>query len=297
SVLVIGPACVLTHGTAGLSFVALLFSDSDLIRTFGEAGLIACIIALVAVLTLAPLLGVLLVRREAGFVAKVKGADFAVDLLTRFCAWIAARMVRHAGLYSLLAVLVVAGLGVIYANLEPRYRLADQVPDKQQAVAASGRLDAKLTGANPIDVLIEFPKGASLYAPETLKAIADVHATVETQAGVGNVWSLETLRRWLAEKAGSSDVATLKEYVNLIPEHLVRRFISANQDAVVVSGRVPELDSSEILPVVEKLDQALDTVRKEHPGFEIAVTGLSAIAARNSASMIENLKRGLGIEC
>ena len=81
-----------------------------------EAGLIACITALVAVLTLVPLLGVLLVRREAVFVAKVKGADFAVDLLTRFCAWIAARMVRHAGLYSLLAVLVVAGLGVIYAN-------------------------------------------------------------------------------------------------------------------------------------------------------------------------------------
>ncbi len=49
---------------------------------------------------------------------------------------------------------------MIYATLEPRYRLADQVPDKRQAVEASSRLDAKLTGANPIDVLIEFPKGA-----------------------------------------------------------------------------------------------------------------------------------------
>jgi hypothetical protein len=33
AVLVVGPACVLTHATAALSFVALLFSDSDLIRT------------------------------------------------------------------------------------------------------------------------------------------------------------------------------------------------------------------------------------------------------------------------
>src|SRR5262249_23573475 len=39
AVLIVGPACVLTHGTAGLSFVALLFSESELIRTFGEAGL------------------------------------------------------------------------------------------------------------------------------------------------------------------------------------------------------------------------------------------------------------------
>ncbi len=113
---------------------------------------------------------------------------------------------------------------MVYSNLEPRYRLADQVPDKQQAVAASGRLDAKLTGANAIDVLIEFPKGASLYSDDTLKTIADVHSLVEKQAGVGNVWSLETLRRWLTEKAGSSDVATLKEYVSVIPEYLVRAF-------------------------------------------------------------------------
>src|SRR4051794_5017658 len=296
AVMVVGPACVLTHGTAGISFIALQFSDSDLIRKFGEAGLAATIIALIAVLSLVPVFGVLFVRNERVFAVKFQTADAGVQALRNFCYWIAVRMVSRPGLFSLVAVIFVGGLAVIYASLEPRYRLADQVPDKQQAVAASGRLDAKLTGAHPIDVLIEFPKGASLYAPETLQVIAQVHSTLEKQAGVGNVWSLETLRRWLAEKAGSGDVATLKEYVNLIPEHLVRRFISADQDAVVVSGRVPDLDSSEILPVVEKLDHTLDTVRKEHPGFEIAVTGLSAIAARNSASMIEKLNRGLTIE-
>src|SRR3982075_863767 len=296
AVLVVGPACVLTHGTAGISFIALQFSNSDLIRKFGEAGLAATVIALIAVLSLVPVFGVLFVRNERIFAVKFQSADAGVQALRNFCYWIAVRMVSRPGLFSLIAVAFVGGLAVIYANLEPRYRLADQVPDKQQAVAASGRLDAKLTGANPIDVLIEFPKGASLYAPETLQTIADVHASVEKQAGVGNVWSLETLRRWLAEKAGSSDVATLKEYVSVIPEHLVRRFISANQDAVVVSGRVPDLDSSQILPVVEKLDAALDDVRKKHPGYEIAVTGLSAIAARNSASMIEKLNRGLTIE-
>lgn len=296
AVLVVGPACVLTHATAGISFLALQFSDSDLIRAFGEAGLAATIIALIAVLSLVPVFGVLLVRNEQVFAAKFQAADAGVNALRAFCYWIAVRMVGRPGLFSLIAVVLVGGLGVIYANLEPRYRLADQVPDKQQAVAASGRLDAKLTGANPIDILIEFPKGQSLYAPETLQVIADVHSMVEAQAGVGNVWSLETLRRWLAEKAGSSDVATLKEYVSVIPEHLVRRFISADQDAVLVSGRVPDLDSSAILPVVDKLDAALNDVRKKHPGFEIAVTGLSAIAARNSANMIEKLNHGLTIE-
>ncbi len=296
SIYIVGPACVLTHATAGLSFIALQFSSSDLIRTFGEAGLTATIIALLAVLTLVPLFGVLFVQREAAFAESARIADTGVNALRRFCEWIALRMVNRPGLYSAIGLLVVGGLALIYVNLEPRYRLADQVPDREQAVAASNRLDTKLTGANPIDILIQFPHGQSLYSPESLQTIAEVHSILEKDPGIGNVWSLETLRRWLAEKAGKSDVETLKQYVDLLPVHLVRRFISAEQDAVVVTGRVADLDASQILPLVNKLDSDLAKVRASHPGYEIAVTGLSAIAARNSASMIGKLNRGLTAE-
>ena len=296
AILVVGPACVLTHATAGISFIALQFSSSDLIRSFGEAGLLATLIALLGVLVLVPLLGVLLVRKDSTFAATSVSADTGVNALRRFCGWIAARMVAHPGFYSALSLLLVGGLAFIYANLEPRYRLADQVPDRDQAVQASSRLDAKLTGANPIDVLVEFPKGQSLYAPETLATIAAVHSAVEQQAGVGNVWSLETLRRWLAEKAGRSDVGTLKQYVDALPGFLVRRFVAASQDAVVVSGRIPDIDASRLLPVVKALDEKLNAVRAAHPGYTISVTGLAAIAARNSADMIGKLSRGLTIE-
>jgi uncharacterized protein len=296
AILVAGPACVLTHATAGLSFFSLLFAKSELIRTFGEAGIVATAVALAAVLTLVPLLGVLLVHGETRFSARIKGADSAVDMLRSFCGWIAHRMVSRPAHYTLIAISLITALGLLYANLQPRYRLADLVPDKEQAVEASGRLDAKLTGANPLDILIEFPPGASLYDPATLSCLAEVHTILEMQAGVGNVWSIETLRRWLAEKAGKSDVATLKEYIDILPPYLVRRFLSADQDAVVVSGRIPDKDASQLLPVVDSLDQSLAAVRAKYPGYRIAVTGLSAIAARNSADMIKKLNYGLTIE-
>jgi hypothetical protein len=296
AVTVVGPACVLTHATAALSFVALQFSSSELIRTFGEAGFIATIIALFAVLMLLPLLGVILVRNEQSFATEVKESDFGVNWLRQFCRWIAMRMVGRPALYSLISLLVVGGLGLIYANLEPRYRLADQVPNKHRAVAAANRIDEKLTGANPIDILIRFPQGVSLYVPETLAIIAEVHSIMEKQAGVGNVWSIDSLRRWLAEKMGKSDIETLKSYVEILPEHLVRRFVSAEKDAVVVTGRIPDIDASELLPTIVQLDRALNDVRTRHPGYEIAVTGLAAIAARNSADMIGKLNRGLTLE-
>ena len=296
ALLIVGPACVLTHATAGVSFIALQFSSSDLIRTFGEAGLVAVTVALIAVLMGVPLLGVLLIRNEAEFVAAVRNMDTALNALRRFCGWIAVRMVARPGLYSAISLLVVAVLSLGYMQLQARYQLADQVPDREQAVKASNRLDVKLTGANPFDVYIQFPKGASLYAPATLGVIADVHALLEHQQGVGNVWSLDTLRRWLADKLHKSDVDTLKEYVDLLPTYLTRRFISAEQNAVIVSGRVPDSDASQLLPIVDRVDQQLNSIRAKYPGYKIAVTGLSVISARNSALMIDKLSRGLTIE-
>jgi predicted RND superfamily exporter protein len=182
--------------------------------------------------------------------------------------------------------------GIAYVSLEPRYRLADQVPDKEQALAATDRLDQKLTGANPVHIMIAWKDGRSLYDPAVLQIISQAHTILEQRAGLGNVWSIDSLRRWLAD-TGDDRIETVKKYVNILPEHLTRRFIAKEENAVLVTGRLPDIDASQILPVVERLDRALDDLRKANPQFLIAVTGLPAIAARNSARLIGELNVGL----
>jgi predicted RND superfamily exporter protein len=267
-----------------------------LIRSFGEAGFVSIVIALVTVLLLVPLLGTLLAPRQVANAPMLAGTDTGVAALRRFCNWVAERMLRRPGVNAGIALLVVLGLGFVYSGLQPRYRLADQTPDQDQAVQASQSLDAKLSGANPIDLYIAFPPGAGLYDPSTLDVIAQAHREMEQQSGIANVWSLETLRRWLAEKLGKRDAATLKEYVNLLPQFLVQRFVSKTQNAALISGRVPDKDAARLLPIVEQLNQRLDALRASHPGYLIAPTGLSVIAARNSAGMINKLNNGLTLE-
>lgn len=296
AVLVVGPACVLATATAAASFIALLFTDSALIHTFGIAGALSTMIAFLAGITLVPLLTRALIGRNTkSFVANLKTHDWAMNGLKRLCGRIAEIGVRYPKTVVALGLAVVIGFGAIYASLPPRYRLADQVPDREQAVAASAELDAKLTGANPLHVMIEWPQGKTLYDPEVLNVIGDIHAKLETQSGVGNVWSMETLRRWLA-KTGEDNSAKLKEYIDILPDYLTRRFVDAEHNSSVITGRIPDVDVSDLLPVIETLDASLQGLREAHPDYRIVVTGLSAIAARNSATMISKLNAGLTYE-
>ncbi|HXE69659.1 MAG TPA: MMPL family transporter [Hyphomicrobiaceae bacterium] len=294
AVRIVGPACVLAHGTALLSFIALLFSPSGLIRTFGMAGALAVCISFIAVLLVLPLLGLILIRNEASLARDRSPADRLMDSLGGLVGWIVDRVVRWPFTTTLVALGSFLLLGHAYLQLEPRYRLADQVPDREQALGATERIDQKLTGANPVHIMIEWQTGASIYAPGPLSVIAAAHEVLEKQAGLGNVWSLESLRRWLKD-AGDDSPETIKKYVGYLPEHLVRRFIAKEGNAVLVTGRLPDVDSSRILPVVEKIDRALDQVRAQHPQFRLSVTGLPAIAARNSARMISQLSESLPI--
>jgi uncharacterized protein len=292
AVQIVGPACVLAHGAALLSFLALLFSESGLIRTFGQAGAMATCISFVAVIVVLPLLGILFIRNEGKLARDRTPADSMMDKLGTLVGAIVDRVVRHPVAYTLVGLGLFGLFTFAHLQLEPRYRLADQVPDREQALDASGRIDQKLTGANPFHVMIRWKDGTKLFDPAPLAVIEATHNALEQAAGLGNVWSLESLRRWLREN-GDDSIETVQKYVALLPEHLVRRFIAKEQDAVLVTGRLPDIDASQILPLVEKVDHALDPVRAAHPAYEISVTGLPALAARNSHRMITQLNESL----
>ncbi len=294
---VVGPACVLAHTCALLSFVALLTSDSGLIRSFAIAGGLATLVSFLAVIGAMPVVGLLLIgKAKAAATADASPPpDRAMDSVGRLVGWIVDRVVARPAIYTLVGLVLLGLFGWKHMSLEPRYRLADQVPDREQALAATGRLDQKLTGSNPVHVMIEWKAPGQLFTQPVLDAIAAVHTAIETQAGLGNVWSLDSLRRWLKDN-GDDRIETVKSYVGILPEHLVRRFIAKDETAVLVTGRLPDVDASQILPVVDKLDRALDPVRAANPGFTISVTGLPAIAARNSAGMIHQLNHALLIQ-
>ncbi len=295
----VAPACLLTAMNAALALLSFQFADSALIRTFGQAALLAVAISYIAVAVVVPTLAALLIQPEAETIPDIKEHDTGgVGFLQRVTERIIAFVIAWPIIFVAFGIGAVGFTGWAYSQLTPMYRLADQVPDKEQALAATAKLDQKLTGANPVHVMIQWKTGTDanpsigLYDVATMSVIARAHQVLETEAGLGNVWSLESLRRWLTE-AGDARVETIKSYVDILPKHLVHRFIDQTESAVLVTARLPDIDASQILPIVDKIDQALEPIRKEYPAYEISVTGLPAIAARNSAKLITEMNWGL----
>jgi len=177
---------VLTHATAGVSFIALMFSHSDLIRAFGQAGFIAVMVAMVAVLVLVPLLGILLVRHETAFADSVRGMDRALDVLRRVCRWIAVRMVSHPGFYSLIGL----GLVVVLSIATPNSIRATGWPIRCRTGTGgtgeptSGRQAHRGQSNRRAD---RIPERKIALRSRNARLIADVHSAVQQQAGVGNV--------------------------------------------------------------------------------------------------------------
>jgi len=292
AVLTIGPACALTSITTAIAMLSLTISDSALIQTFAASAAFGTITAFFVVMSVVPALAYLLIGNEERFRQTDASRLGMMRRMDRACLWLAqfveARYVKLAAVAGVLLVALIA----THLQLEPRYRLSDQIPQDREAMAGSDRLDAKLTGVQPIHIMVRWTDGRKLFDETVLAAIGDAHGIMDGQADIGNVWSLDTMNRWLM-RSGEDARQYLEPYIDMLPEHLTRRFINPGENAALVTGRIVNLDAADTVPIVRALDQDLDGLRKAYPELSFEVTGLPVVAALQSDNMIRQLNSGL----
>ena len=292
AVLTVGPACVLTSLTTTVALLALAITDSAMIRQFGVAAALATLMAFVATILIVPMATVLVFRDEekfrAGETSRIGGIKWLEDMCRALGHWIN----RNAVAIAVAGAVLFATFATMHAQLRPHYRLSDEVPGRNQSVGASERLDERLTGAHPLHIMVGWPESEKISSPRVLAALSDTHKLHESHRAVGNVWSVETLRRWL-ENIGVEGGEKLAEYVALLPEHLTARFVNADARAALVTGRLPNLNADDAVPIMRELDERLKVLRERYPQMSFTVTGLAAVSALQSADMIWQLNTGL----
>lgn len=292
AVLDIGPACVLTSLTTSLALLSLLFADSRIIGDFALSAAVATIFALLSVLLLTPLLGVALLsgaERKTGAGTNRPPARGVNVRLEQASASLGAWIPRHGLTLSVAgAALALVSLS-LHLRLEPAFRLSAQLPDsfrsqQHQALAASG-----LELTYPLQVVVTQARGAT--PAQALATVRAVHELLEAQPLVRNIWSAELLRRWI--DSDEDDVGPVATHITRMPQHLKQRFQSSGGDRMLVTGYLPDLQANETLALLAAVEKKLRSITREYPGFSFSVTGLTALAAENSARIIQQLNLGL----
>lgn len=292
SVLTVGPACALTSITTALAMLSLTYADSAVIETFGIAAALGTLSAFFVVMAVVPALSYLLIGNEERFRETDVSRLGMMHRVDRACLWLSQRVeAHHIKLAAVAGVLLVALLAT-HLQLEPRYRLSDQIPQDREAMMGAERLDDKLTGAQPVHIMVRWDDGKSLFDKDVLAAISGAHGVMDRQEKVGNVWSLDTLNRWLM-RSGQDAEQYLEPYIDMLPDHLTSRFINPDKNAALVTGRIVNLDASETVPIVRALSDDLNELRQAYPDMSFEVTGLPVVAALQSDNMIRQLNDGL----
>jgi len=287
----VGPACGLTSITTAIALLSLTLTDSELIRTFGAGAALATTLAFAAVIAANPVLTMLLFDQGAD--ATDRRLHHVRDsLLDRSCIGWANILVQRSGTCATVGLVFTAGAAIAYAQLQPHYRLSDLISKHREAATTSARLEARLSGVYPLDISVEWLDDKTFRSPEVVDTIAGIHGLLETVPAVENIWSLETLRRWLGGTDGS-DRSDLDRYINQLPDPLRARFVNESRRAALIASYTDDLEAKDVLDLVDRIEAGLAEFRSKYPELELTVTGIAALSASHSVNIIEQLNYGL----
>ncbi len=260
--------CMYTALTTMVAFGSLVVSDIRPVIDFGWMMVIGILIAFVLAFTLFP----------AGLMFSSPGAATSRKDLTETFTGFFARVIRTSSkstltIWVILAVVCVFGM----SRLNVQNRFIDYYKPSTEIYQGMERIDQKLGGTTPLDVIIDAPEDwksvqeqnvpKDPFADETsgsagmttssywfnsfkLNDIADMHVYLDNLTDTGKVLSLHTAMKMLQQlnrDAPLDDMVLSVLYKRLpqkIDEHLIKPYFSEEGNQIRFSVRVYESNTS-----------------------------------------------------
>lgn len=287
----IGPACAMTSFTTATAFASLLISQSELIRGFGWAGILATTVSLFAVLSVHPLLFVMATRSTAarslfGQAGTEPYALFQARPLYRL-GFRCHRIITFAALVGLMLALAA------YTTIRPVYSFLENVSSSNSALVAMRDMESKLAPTGSIDISVALPVGTGV-TDQALSDISLAHEAIATADPEISVVSLATLSHWMASTSQADVTVRVNDVIDEMSDLQRGRFLSEDGTLALIRIFIADRGARATRDLVEKLETAVaDTgLATERIGTP---TGLLAMSASVSARMIEHLNVSFAI--
>ncbi len=286
----VGPACALTSATTTIALLSLTLVRHPFITGFGLTAALGTAIAYVAIMVTVPSISFFLLRNR-----KTNGQSDEHDVVRRTINSLsvaASRLVHdHATAIAIGGLVVTLAAGTLYGLNETRYRYLDNLPNDNPAYRAIQTIDEKLCGPNVLELLLQWPAGTKLEAASTLGVVKEAHQILADDPTFRSISSLDGISTWYND--GTKTDQNFFDFLEKARSPTVARVFSPDSGSALLSANFSDLDAAELLPVLNKLNGKLDTLRREHPEVTFSLTGIVPVSARASTEMIGQLNLSL----
>ena len=231
----VGPASVLTQLTTAIAFASLGLAPGQGTSEFAWAGVTACVVAYLGVMTFLPLTLRLAVRLG---LKPPKAPSFALMAPVPL-AWFLAT--RHARLVASVGAVLTALFVIPYFLIEPRFSFEDVMADDSSALTAAEQIDAGVGGVAPLYVHLPLREGVADVGDADFERILAVHQVMEEHLGQNKVISAASFQHY------SDSGFTREEIFNAVGPFMKRRFVTDDNTQALVTGFMPTIIQSENL--------------------------------------------------
>ena len=283
----VGLACALTSITTAIGFGSLSLANHIVVREFGWSCVIGVILTFVAVITTIPLLCSSRVGNNI-HVGHGKGLiDRNLDRISVIVDWVL-RHTRSLSITGIVLTLLLIGLSL---TLRPDERRETALPMGSDAALAIRKLDAALGGLEYGNVDVSWSNQVDSNSREVLDVISEIDRFLESEELIGNPVSIRTLLKSLPGEGQDADRMSMLE---LLPPPLKRAFYTPETRSATISFRVKDLGIAKYGPVFERLEEKVQKVASEHPGFSIELSGTPIWRWENLYQIVVDLVSSLG---
>jgi uncharacterized protein len=282
----VGLACFLTSLTTAIGMGSLSFAHHEVVREFGWACIIGVFVTWLSVMIAIPLF----CRTRFGY-SLMKGIDkgYVERNLETFTGGVRA-FLKYPRLVSACAIALLLVLAAVASTLRPDDKTSNLMPAGSPEQLTLAHLDESMGGLDICRVEINWEDAET--PPETIaQLVTKVDKILDSEPLIGHPISV---CRLLAAMPGDDLPEEKTSMIELLPPPLkLSVFDPANRLATILF-RVKDLGTAQYKPVFERVEQQLNSLQADNPGFKMDMAGGPIWKWRDLYRIVLDLVTSLG---
>jgi predicted RND superfamily exporter protein len=283
----VGLASFLTCITTATGFATLALAHHELVVEFGLACVLGVILSFSAVITSIPLACSSFLGRNV----HVGHNQGLVDRNLNKVGGIIDFSLRYPRAMSLAGIALTVGLLAISFQLRPDERRTTSLPSNSEAIVALEHMDEAFGGLELGGVDVRWGDDVTDDSPEILAVLSEVDQLLASEPLLGHplsVWNL------LSALPGGTSVEERASMLELLPPPLKRAYYKPEQQLATVNYRVQDLGIAKYGPIFERVGAGLEEIGRQHPQFQVALSGPAVDRWQNLYQIVVDLASSLG---